>query len=93
MKRRLWRPVVAAIRWPAPDARPAPSYLLCDGVKLGLRRSLMAQIVELDGVRPKVGVGVYLAPTAVLIGNVAIGDHATGTLASGDASARTGSAG
>jgi carbonic anhydrase/acetyltransferase-like protein (isoleucine patch superfamily) len=37
----------------------------------------MAQIVELDGVRPAIGEGVYLAPTAVLIGNVRIGDRAT----------------
>jgi carbonic anhydrase/acetyltransferase-like protein (isoleucine patch superfamily) len=35
----------------------------------------MAQIVELDGVRPTIGQGVYLAPTAVLIGNVGIGDN------------------
>jgi carbonic anhydrase/acetyltransferase-like protein (isoleucine patch superfamily) len=58
-----------------------------DGVKLGLHRSLMAQIVELDGIRPTIGEGVYLAPTAVLIGNVKIGDHATvwfGTVLRGD---------
>ena len=47
----------------------------------------MAQIVELQGVRPTIGEGVYLAPTAVLIGNVHIGDRATvwfGTVLRGD---------
>ncbi len=47
----------------------------------------MAQIVELDGVRPTIGAGVYLAPTAVLIGNVHIGDRVTvwfGTVLRGD---------
>ncbi len=47
----------------------------------------MAQIVELDGVRPTIGEGVYLAPTAVLIGNVHIGDRVTvwfGTVLRGD---------
>lgn len=33
----------------------------------------MAQIIELDGVAPRIGEGVFLAPTAVLIGDVEIG--------------------
>jgi carbonic anhydrase/acetyltransferase-like protein (isoleucine patch superfamily) len=37
----------------------------------------MAHIVELDGVRPTIGEDVYLAPTAVLIGNVRVGDHSS----------------
>jgi carbonic anhydrase/acetyltransferase-like protein (isoleucine patch superfamily) len=36
----------------------------------------MATIVELDGIAPSIGEGVYLAPTAVLIGDVRIGDRA-----------------
>lgn len=36
----------------------------------------MATIVALDGVTPTIGDGVYLAPTAVLIGDVRIGDRA-----------------
>jgi len=35
----------------------------------------MAQIIELDGVAPRIGAGVFLAPTAVLIGDVEIGAH------------------
>jgi carbonic anhydrase/acetyltransferase-like protein (isoleucine patch superfamily) len=34
----------------------------------------MAQIIELNGVRPTIGRDVYLAPTAVLIGDVTVGD-------------------
>ena len=34
----------------------------------------MAHIVELNGVRPTIGRDVYLAPTAVLIGDVTVGD-------------------
>ncbi len=37
----------------------------------------MAHLIELDGVRPTIGEDVFLAPTAVLIGDVTIGDHAT----------------
>lgn len=37
----------------------------------------MAHILELDGVGPSIGEGVYLAPTAVLVGDVHVGDHAT----------------
>ena len=55
-----------------------------DGVKrvrpdapLRRERPVMAHIVELDGVGPTIGEGVYLAPTAVLVGDVHIGDHAT----------------
>ncbi|HEY3773789.1 MAG TPA: gamma carbonic anhydrase family protein [Solirubrobacteraceae bacterium] len=36
----------------------------------------MATIVTLDGVSPTIGAGVYLAPTAVLIGDVRVGDRA-----------------
>ena len=49
----------------------------------------MATIVELGGVRPTVGDGVWLAPTAVLIGDVHVGDHANvwfGAVLRGDAS-------
>ena len=37
----------------------------------------MATIVELGGVRPTVGEDVWLAPTAVLIGDVHVGDRAS----------------
>jgi carbonic anhydrase/acetyltransferase-like protein (isoleucine patch superfamily) len=37
----------------------------------------MAHIVELDGIRPTIGQDVYLAPTAVLIGDVHIGDRSS----------------
>src|SRR6188472_1247331 len=37
----------------------------------------MATLVELNGVSPTSGDGVWLAPTAVLIGDVRIGDRAT----------------
>jgi carbonic anhydrase/acetyltransferase-like protein (isoleucine patch superfamily) len=37
----------------------------------------MATIVKLDGVRPTVGDGVWLAPTAVLVGDVDVGDRAS----------------
>jgi carbonic anhydrase/acetyltransferase-like protein (isoleucine patch superfamily) len=36
----------------------------------------MATIVTLDGASPSIGEGVYLAPTAVLIGDVRLGDRA-----------------
>ncbi len=48
----------------------------------------MATLVTLDGVAPKIGVDVYLAPTATLIGDVHIGDRATvwfGAVLRGDA--------
>ena len=35
----------------------------------------MATIVELDGVRPTVADDVWIAPTAVLIGDVLVGDR------------------
>lgn len=38
---------------------------------------MMATLIELDGVAPTVGRGVYLAPTAVLIGDVRIGDRSS----------------
>ncbi|MEA2396425.1 MAG: hypothetical protein QOJ82_4316 [Solirubrobacteraceae bacterium] len=50
----------------------------------------MAIIVELDGVRPVVGEDVFLAPTAVLVGDVEIGDRASvwfGAVLRGDSSA------
>src|ERR687883_244237 len=37
----------------------------------------MATIVELDGVRPQIGRDVWLAPTAVLIGDVRVGDRSS----------------
>jgi carbonic anhydrase/acetyltransferase-like protein (isoleucine patch superfamily) len=37
----------------------------------------MAMLVELDGVSPTVGADVWLAPTAVLIGDVRVGDRAS----------------
>ena len=48
----------------------------------------MATIVELDGVGPAIGEDVFLAPTAVLIGDVRIGDRCNiwfGTVLRGDA--------
>ncbi|MFL5864444.1 MAG: gamma carbonic anhydrase family protein [Solirubrobacteraceae bacterium] len=37
----------------------------------------MAHLIELDGIGPTIGEEVYLAPTAVLIGNVRIGDRSS----------------
>jgi carbonic anhydrase/acetyltransferase-like protein (isoleucine patch superfamily) len=37
----------------------------------------VAHIIELDGMRPTIGEDVYLAPTAVLIGNVHVGDRSS----------------
>jgi carbonic anhydrase/acetyltransferase-like protein (isoleucine patch superfamily) len=48
----------------------------------------MATIVELDGVAPTIGDDVFLAPTAVLIGDVRVGDRCNiwfGTVLRGDA--------
>jgi carbonic anhydrase/acetyltransferase-like protein (isoleucine patch superfamily) len=42
-----------------------------------LASPVMAQIIELDGVRPTIGRDVYLAPTAVLIGDVTVGDYSS----------------
>ena len=36
----------------------------------------MATIIELDGVAPTIGEDVFIAPTAVLIGDVRVGDRA-----------------
>lgn len=36
----------------------------------------MATLIELDGVAPTIGADVWLAPTAVLIGDVRVGDRA-----------------
>jgi carbonic anhydrase/acetyltransferase-like protein (isoleucine patch superfamily) len=49
----------------------------------------MATIVELDGMAPTIGEGVFLAPTAVLVGDVRIGDRANvwfGAVLRGDSS-------
>ena len=49
----------------------------------------MATIVELDGVTPTIGEDVFLAPTAVLVGDVRVGDRANiwfGTVLRGDIS-------
>lgn len=49
----------------------------------------MATIVELDGIGPSIGEGVFLAPTAVLVGDVRIGDRANiwfGAVLRGDTS-------
>jgi carbonic anhydrase/acetyltransferase-like protein (isoleucine patch superfamily) len=48
----------------------------------------VATIVELDGVAPTIGEDVFLAPTAVLVGDVRVGDRANiwfGTVLRGDA--------
>jgi carbonic anhydrase/acetyltransferase-like protein (isoleucine patch superfamily) len=37
----------------------------------------MAHLIELDGIRPTIGEDVFLAPTAVVIGNVHIGDRSS----------------
>jgi carbonic anhydrase/acetyltransferase-like protein (isoleucine patch superfamily) len=49
----------------------------------------MAHLVALDGVGPTIGEDVYLAPTAVLIGNVHVADRSSiwfGTVLRGDLS-------
>jgi len=49
----------------------------------------MATIIELDGVSPTIGEDVWLAPTAVLIGDVRVGDRANiwfGAVLRGDSS-------
>ena len=49
----------------------------------------MATIVELGGVSPTIGEDVFLAPTAVLVGDVRVGDRANiwfGTVLRGDVS-------
>ncbi|HEX4280145.1 MAG TPA: gamma carbonic anhydrase family protein, partial [Solirubrobacteraceae bacterium] len=49
----------------------------------------MATIVELDGVGPTIGEDVFLAPTAVLIGDVRVGQRCNiwfGTVLRGDVS-------
>ena len=42
-----------------------------------LASPVMAHIIELDGVAPRIGEGVFLAPTAVLIGDVQIGENSS----------------
>jgi carbonic anhydrase/acetyltransferase-like protein (isoleucine patch superfamily) len=47
----------------------------------------MATLIELNGVAPTIGIDVWLAPTAVLIGDVRVGDRANiwfGTVLRGD---------
>ena len=49
----------------------------------------MATIVELGGIAPTIGEDVFLAPTAVLVGDVRVGDRANiwfGTVLRGDVS-------
>jgi carbonic anhydrase/acetyltransferase-like protein (isoleucine patch superfamily) len=49
----------------------------------------MATIIELGGVRPTIGEGVFLAPTAVLVGDVRVGDRTNiwfGAVLRGDSS-------
>lgn len=49
----------------------------------------MAMLIELNGVAPRIGEGVFLAPTAVLVGDVRVGDRANiwfGAVLRGDAS-------
>lgn len=49
----------------------------------------MATILELDGVAPTIGADVWLAPTAVLVGDVRVGDRTNiwfGTVLRGDSS-------
>jgi len=49
----------------------------------------MATLLELDGVSPTIGEGVFLAPTAVLVGDVRVGDRASiwfGAVLRGDSS-------
>ena len=49
----------------------------------------MATIIELDGIAPTIGEDVFLAPTAVLAGDVRVGDRANiwfGTVLRGDVS-------
>jgi carbonic anhydrase/acetyltransferase-like protein (isoleucine patch superfamily) len=49
----------------------------------------VATIVELDGIAPSIGEDVFLAPTAVLVGDVRVGDRANiwfGTVLRGDVS-------
>jgi len=49
----------------------------------------MATIIELDGIVPTIGEGVFLAPTAVLVGDVRVGDRANiwfGAVLRGDSS-------
>ena len=51
----------------------------------------MATIVELDGVRPTIGAEVWLSPTAVLVGDVHVGERASiwfGAVLRGDSAAR-----
>jgi carbonic anhydrase/acetyltransferase-like protein (isoleucine patch superfamily) len=52
----------------------------------------MATLVELGGVRPTIGDDVWLAPTAVLVGDVRVGDRASiwfGAVLRGDSSTIT----
>jgi carbonic anhydrase/acetyltransferase-like protein (isoleucine patch superfamily) len=49
----------------------------------------MATLIELDGIAPTIGQDVFLAPTAVLVGDVRVGDRANiwfGAVLRGDSS-------
>jgi carbonic anhydrase/acetyltransferase-like protein (isoleucine patch superfamily) len=49
----------------------------------------MATLIELDGISPAIGEDVFLAPTAVLVGDVRVGDRANiwfGAVLRGDSS-------
>jgi carbonic anhydrase/acetyltransferase-like protein (isoleucine patch superfamily) len=49
----------------------------------------MATLIELDGISPTIGEDVFLAPTAVLVGDVRVGDRANiwfGAVLRGDSS-------
>src|SRR5690242_8906785 len=57
--------------------------------RAGAGSALMATIIELDGVAPSIGEEVFLAPTAVLVGDVRVGDRANiwfGAVLRGDSS-------
>lgn len=56
---------------------------------LSIVSSSTATIIELDGIAPTIGEDVFLAPTAVLVGDVRVGDRANiwfGTVLRGDTS-------
>ncbi len=59
------------------SGRPASAASPLGSAHAGRFTPLMALLLELDGVSPTIGADVYLAPTAVLAGDVRIGDRAT----------------
>lgn len=78
-------------RWPLYDNKnvfDSPYDVL--GQNHSLRRVVV--IMEYKGVTPRIGNNVFIAPTAVVIGNVSIGDRASiwyGTVVRGDRDAIT----